>query len=202
MMEDILNVVRREAERVQARATTWAAGAVDSYDKKTHSAKVKLQPEGTLTGWLPLNSIGVGNGYGIHAAPKVGDPVLVHFQEGDREAGSIMGRFFTDKHPPVEIEEGEFLIQHETKTKAFFKKDGSLTIQFQDSGTKIVFAADKSITITKDGGGQIKIAADGTASVAPGSGKTLYLGGDGGSGSYDFVVTMSGPSSNTKAKIG
>lgn len=199
MMEDLLNVMRREAERVDARATSWAVGTVDGYDKDTHSAKVKLQPEGVLSGWLPLNSLGVGNGFGIKAAPKVGDPVLVHFHEGDREAGIIMGRFFTDQHKPVPLEEGEYLLQHETKTKVFFKKDGALLIQYEDKNTSILFDADGSLVVKQDSGSQIKMDPSGNVSVKPEA--ILFLGGDGASGAYDFVVTTLGPSSNVKAKL-
>jgi hypothetical protein len=202
MMEDLLNVVRREAERVGARATTWSVGTIDSYDKATHAAKVKLQPEGTLSGWLPLNSLGVGSSFGVHIGPNVGDPVLVHFHEGDREAGVILGRFFTDKHPPVPVEEGEFLLQHSTKTKAFFKKDGSLLLQFEDKNTEILFDTDGSLVIKQDSGSQIKLLADGTVGVAPKAGAFVYLGGDGVTGSYGFVQTDAGVSINTKARVG
>lgn len=201
MMEDLLNVVRREAERVNARATTWAVGTVDSYDKATHSAKVKLQPEGVLSGWLPLNSVGVGSSFGIHVGPKVGDPVLVHFHEGDREAGIILGRFFTDKHPPVPVEEGEFLLQHETNTKVYFKKDGSLLIQFENTNTQILFGTDKSVTIQQDGGSEVLLKADGNVGVKPHG--TIYLGALPGDSGVAFapVLTVAGPAANVKAKI-
>ncbi len=38
--------------------------------------------------------------------------------------------------------------------------------------------------------------------ILPASGAILYLGGDGVTGTYDFVVTSSGPSINVKARIG
>lgn len=203
MMEGILNVVRREAQRTVDRATTWAVGTIDSYDKATHSAKVKLQPEGVLSGWLPLNSLAVGNSFGIHAAPKVGDPVLVHFHEADREAGIILGRFFTDKHPAVPVEEGEYLLQHEKKTKVFFKQDGTLRIQYEDKNTEIQFDADGQVVITQDSGAEVLLDKDGNAGVKPADNGLVYLGGLPGDGHvYDFVATVSAPAINVKARIG
>src|ERR1035437_10021330 len=183
MMEDLLNVHRREAERVFARSTSWAVGVTDSYDPKTHSVKVKLQPEGTLTGWLPISSLGVGSGYGIHVAPKSGDPVLIHFHEGDREAGVVLGSFFTDKPPPVEIQEGEFLFQDQKNNLIYFKNDGTLTFKHH-TGTEIIFNEDSSAVFQHSSGSKFKFAADGTPSADPG-GKILFLGGDGSTGIYE-----------------
>lgn len=200
MMEDHLNVIRREAERVDVRSTSWAVGVIDSYDKATHSAKVKLQPEGVVSGLLPLNSLAIGKSFGIHVAPKVGDPVLVHFHEGDREAGLIMGRFFTDAHQPVGIEEGEYLLKHEKGQQVFFKKDGTFLIIGKDgSNAQIEIDPDGTILLTR-GEGQIKMDPSGNIGIKP-DGATLYLGALSGGGNFARVMTEAGPSKNVKALI-
>lgn len=63
------------------------------------------------------------------------------------------------------------------------------SVQFTETGLRIF-----------DKNGNILVMDAGTFYLKPG-GPTLFLGGDGGDGAYDFVQTLSGPSSNVKAKL-
>lgn len=55
----------------------------------------------------------------------------------------------------------------------------------------------------KDGNGIVQIdTTNKKIIVNPKSGWTCFLGGDGSTGTYDFVMTASGPSINVKARIG
>ena len=55
------------------------------------------------------------------------------------------------------------------------------------------------IRMYTDNGIQIE-AKNGDVYVKPAPGKFIYLGGDGTDGAYDFIVTVSGPSTIAKAK--
>ncbi len=70
-----------------------------------------------------------------------------------------------------------------------------------DSGITITSGAG-SVTITAKNGNKVVLDNSGNVQVTPGSGKIVYLGGTGSDGSYDFVETVSGPSTNVKARIG
>ena len=56
MMQNLLNTVRREAERVMSRLALPKTGIVSGYDPANYAAKVVLQPEGVETGWLAIRT--------------------------------------------------------------------------------------------------------------------------------------------------
>jgi uncharacterized protein involved in type VI secretion and phage assembly len=59
-------------------------------------------PEGVETGWLPIASQHIGNGYGLFWGPNIGDPVEFGYQEADVDTPRIMGRLHSDtQSPPV-----------------------------------------------------------------------------------------------------
>lgn len=195
-MEGLLDVIRREVFRVLARHTRETAGIVTGWDPKAHAVKVKLQPEGVETGWIPLRTLQTGSSHGLHIAPSVGDPLAVAFHEDDREAGTIMGAFFTDKHPPVEVKEGEYLYRHKSKAEFYFKEDGTVWIKGKGGDTSVLeLKSDGSISIRR-GTAEIGITtSDHVFVTAP---KT-YIGGGDGVGSR--VMTEDGPSPYLYAKV-
>ncbi|MGT2505665.1 phage baseplate assembly protein V [Cupriavidus basilensis] len=85
MMQQIQNQMLLAAQMAQAGRAQVQVGIVTSYDPGTASAKVRLQPEdpdspdATLTGWLPVASPWVGNGWGVDAPVTPGDQVEVKF---------------------------------------------------------------------------------------------------------------------------
>lgn len=83
------------------------AGLVSSYDPDGYAAKVRIQPEDTETGWLPLLTLLSGSGWGVCAAPAIGDQALVAFLQGDVNAGFVIGFLFDDQSPPPRVESGE-----------------------------------------------------------------------------------------------
>ena len=62
-----------------------------------------LQPEGVLTGWLPVLSPWIGSGWGMCCPPVPGDQVLVIAQEGEAEHGLIIGRAFSSTQTPPTV---------------------------------------------------------------------------------------------------
>jgi len=147
MMEGLLNQVRRAAtEAGQANATT-RHGTVSSYDPDNYAVKVLIQPEGVVTGWLPLKAVWIGNGWGFFAAPSIGDAVEVEFQEADGGVGSVGWRFFNDSERPLSVPTGELWIVHK-------------------HGQSIKLTTDGAVTLDDAQGAQIKLKGDGTISSA------------------------------------
>ncbi len=99
-MQDVMNAVRGEAERVSSRISTLRMGTVSSYDPGSYSVKVRLQPEDIETGWVPVMSPSVGNGFGLFSPPTPGDAVVVGFQEGNTEVPIVLGGLYNDVDRP------------------------------------------------------------------------------------------------------
>src|SRR3977135_2236766 len=108
LISRLQNQVRLWADRALSRITLPRMGIVTNYDPDRHSARVKLQPEGIFTGYLPVTEPWVGNGWGMYAPPSIGDVVEVHFQQGGKEAGFIVNRFYSAKTKPLSVPSGEF----------------------------------------------------------------------------------------------
>ncbi len=126
---DIPNIMRREAERVASQWARTRIGIVDAYDPSHYAVKVRLQPEDALTGWIPVTSPWVGNGWGFFAPPTPGDVVDVHFQEGGKEAGFACLRFFSTVTKPLAVPSGEFWLVHQSGAFVKLTNDGKLTLQ-------------------------------------------------------------------------
>jgi hypothetical protein len=89
-------------------------GTVTSSNPHTAMAKVLLQPEGVLTGWLPVLTQWAGSGWGMACPPSSGDQVLVIPQEGDAQHGLIVGRLYSNSVRPPQAEPGELSLSHQS----------------------------------------------------------------------------------------
>lgn len=133
MIDHLLSIIRREAARTvsQMRATSRNA-IVDTFDPKTYACRVRFQPENTLSGWLPVLSQWIGNGWGLFSPVTPGDQVLVEFQQGDGyglyEKGQVTGRFFGAVNRPLNVQSGEFWLVHKSGTAFKLTNDGKVTI--------------------------------------------------------------------------
>ncbi|WP_435018502.1 phage baseplate assembly protein V [Tundrisphaera sp. TA3] len=138
MMHEMLNIARREAERVMAQRSGVRIGVVTGYDPENYCAKVEIQPERVETGWLPISTPWSGNGWGEYCPPTPGDVVDVHFQEGGKEAGFIGNRHYGDRFRPLAVPSGERWTVHQSGSCLKFHNDGSVEIS---SPTRIASTA-------------------------------------------------------------
>lgn len=129
MMQGMQNLMRREGERAAGQRALVRMGVVSSYDPARYAAKVKIQPEGFETGFLPVSTPWVGNGWGMFAPPSPGDVVDVHFQEGGRNAAFVALRFFGDAANPVAVPSGEFWLVHQSGSFVKLKNDGTIELK-------------------------------------------------------------------------
>lgn len=127
--QGLYNLMRAQAMLGMGGVGMTRVGTVSSYDPNAYAVKVLLQPEGKETGWLPLLSPWVGNGWGLFAPPSIGDMIEVHYQEGGHEAGFACQRFFNDEDRPLACPSGEFWLVHKSGSFLKFTNDGDVIVQ-------------------------------------------------------------------------
>jgi len=191
MDESLENLILRTVERWWAGRYSERHGLVTSYDPNKYLAKVMFQPEHQESGWLPIETGHIGQGYGIaiglqpgsgqggatqggeqgwggsssgqQGNQAQGDQVIVRYQENDFESGKIVQRVHSDiDKPPGPVKSGEMVFW----TK--FKKDQP-SPPGQDAqpdggggqGQQIWFRNDGSIEITDGNGASMKFDGKG-----------------------------------------
>lgn len=167
---DLDNRIMHAIERWWAGRYTERHGLVTSYNPKTYLAKVKFQPEGQESGWVPIETGHIGQGYGIAVGLQpgdgkaTGDQVIVRYQEGDIESGKIVQRVHSDNDVPPTVQSGEMVIW----TRFQKSNGGPNSAQGAQGGN----------------GQQIYLKNDGTITITDGNGATLVMDGNG-----NIVVT-------------
>ena len=91
-MDRFFNALKSQAAALDRSRGQPRFATVASVDPARYAARVTLQPEDVLTGWLPILSPWVGAGWGLVCPPSPGDQVLVLPQEGDGEHGVVVRR--------------------------------------------------------------------------------------------------------------
>jgi phage baseplate assembly protein gpV len=128
-MQRLLNAMKSHAAAMDRAAGQPRFGLVTSVDPQRYAARVALQPEGVVTGWLPILSAWVGSGWGLVCPPAPGDQVLVLPQEGNAEHGIIVGGSFSDlARPPQGAPPGEFWLVHRSGSFLKLANDGSVRV--------------------------------------------------------------------------
>lgn len=158
MMNGVRNQMRAAAQLAQSNGEQAKIGIVTSYDPGAAAARVRLQPEdpdnpdATLTGWLPVASGWVGNGWGIDAPVSPGDQVEVKFLGAEIENGYIAGRFFSDSVRPTGAKSGEFFLTHESGSRIKLTNDGRMlvngAVELDATGPIINITAQTSVNVT------------------------------------------------------
>jgi phage baseplate assembly protein gpV len=126
-MDQLWNMIKAGAGGLDGLAGTVRFGLVSSFDPGTYSAKVMIQPENVLSGWLPIMSAWVGGGWGLAAPLPPGTQVVILAQEGDAEQGVIAGAVWSSVDKPLAAPAGEVWLQH--KSGSFLKLLNDGTIQ-------------------------------------------------------------------------
>jgi phage baseplate assembly protein V len=124
-------------------------GLVTSFNPATMRAKVAIQPDGQITGWLPVLSQWVGVGWGIVAPLQPNDQVLVLAEENDAAHGVIVGRYFSDVDtPPQGAAAGELWMVHQTGSTFAMKADGSVLLITATLNIQAPGGGDATVNIT------------------------------------------------------
>lgn len=151
MMQRLLNTMRMQSAMQASMRASPRFGVISSYDPVNYCAKVRLQPEDLITGWLPVLSPWVGNGWGMFVPPSIGDMVQVNFEDNDHEAGFVSLSGYNDNARPLTVQSGEFWLVH--KLGAFVKltNDGKLTVT-DKAGSTVILNGDGTGTASFTGG--------------------------------------------------
>lgn len=142
MMDSFLNVLKAQSSALDQSAGQPRLGVVSSVDPSGYTARVLLQPEGVLSGWLPVLSSWIGAGWGLACPPSPGDQVLVLPQEGDAEHGIIVGRLWSATQAPPAAPSGELWLVHKSGSFVKLVNDGSVV----GSATAWVLTGDVHVT--------------------------------------------------------
>lgn len=127
-MERLLNVLKAQAASLDRSLGQPRFGIVTSVDPARYAARVSLQPEGVLTGWLPVLSAWAGAGWGAVCLPAPGNQVLVVPQEGDAEHGVIVGASYSDVARAPAAPTGELWLVHASGAALHLCNDGTVRI--------------------------------------------------------------------------
>ncbi len=127
-MQRLRDAIRTQAGMVGRTLGQPRFGTITSFNLDDYTARVKLQPEGIVTGWLPVLSSWTGSGWGMVCPLAAGDQVLVLPQEGDTEHGIIIGRAYSKASPPPKAATGELWIVHASGCCLKLKADGTVAI--------------------------------------------------------------------------
>lgn len=144
-MEHFNNAMKRQALGVLNELDHVRVGIVQNY--RPFMCKVLLQPENTLTGWLPIQSAWIGNGWGMFATPAPGATVSVVPVEGSLEAAYVVLGRFDDDHRPLNVSQGEFWLVHESGASFKLTNDGKLAVS-DGHGAAVTLNGDGSISST------------------------------------------------------
>jgi len=128
-MDRVVNALKRHAGILDHGHAQPRFGLVTSYDPATAAARVTLQPEGVLSGWLPVLSAWTGAGWGLICPPSPGNQVVVLSQEGDAQHGVIIGGTYSNSQPPPATPAGEIWLVHQTGTFLKLCNDGTVQVQ-------------------------------------------------------------------------
>lgn len=125
-MDQVWNIIKTGAGGLDGLTGQVRFGLVSSFDPTSFSAKVLIQPENVLTGWLPILSSWVGNGWGFVAPLVPGTQVILLALEGDAEQAVIAGSVWSlvDKPPVVPV--GEAWLCHQSGSILKICNDGTI----------------------------------------------------------------------------
>jgi uncharacterized protein involved in type VI secretion and phage assembly len=128
MIDCLSNAIKAHAANLDTAAAQAKFGIVASVNGQTQAARVVMQPDGVLSGWLPFLSPWTGSGWGIVCPLSPGDQVFVVPQEGDIEQGVIVGRAYSTAQRPPQAPSGEFWIVHQSGSSLKLCNDGTVRV--------------------------------------------------------------------------
>jgi hypothetical protein len=163
--QDLHELIKHMAQ-AQNNDTVTATGLITSVDQASYMAKVMLMPWGVETGWLPIGTIAVGNGWGFFHLPLTNTECTVSFQGGSVDNGRILHvNSNAMDAPPTGLVQGEFLLQHQSGSLIHFDNDGNVNI---------VTSADLTATV----GGDVVLSAQGDVTAVVSGDLTAGVQGD------------------------
>lgn len=127
-MNLLLNAVKGYAATLDQMQASPRLATVTSTDPETACVRVLHQPEGILSGWLPVLSSWIGDGWGVVCLPGPGDQVLVLPHDGHSASGIVVGGLYSDKHKVPNAPLGELWLVHKNGCSLKLCNDGTVRV--------------------------------------------------------------------------
>lgn len=128
MSGDIEELVRRIVDQTLSRQPHPQSAVISAYDPNRHAVKATLQPQNVESGWMPIATAHVGNGFGLAIGPQIGDQIIVGFHEGDIDSPFMMGRLHSDQERPPVAQAGEIVLQSASGFLLKVAADGTVSL--------------------------------------------------------------------------
>jgi phage baseplate assembly protein V len=129
------------AQQAVSLAAAPRFAIVDAYDPNTYRATVVLSPspdgKTPLSGYMPVLTGYMGNGWGVVAPLQQGDQVVVVFVQNHPDQGVILGRIYDRPHPPPKRADtqaaaaGEIVLVHASGSRIQLTEDQKVLINGQ-----------------------------------------------------------------------
>ncbi len=130
--DELRNLITGIAHEVMGRSQFKGTIVTTAYNPQIHAIKGIIQPHGIESGWVPIASLHVGNGFGIVIGPRVGSAdeldgqvFDLHMDGGDPDTLVAHHRQFSDVEKPPVVQSGEMLVKHASGTQDMYFNDGS-----------------------------------------------------------------------------
>lgn len=122
----MMNAIKGHVNAMLAQQPKARYGLVQSFNPHNYTARVTIQPENELSGWLPVLTQWLGNGWGLFCPPSLGDQVKLVPQEGSDQSYAIIGSVFSTVDRPLPVPSGEFWLVHAKGQFIKLLNDGTL----------------------------------------------------------------------------
>ncbi len=148
-MEEFLGFLKSQSANMDIALAQPRFAVVSSVDPQTYSARVAFQPEGVLSGWLPISAAWSGPGWGMACPPSPGQQVVVIAQEGHAEHGIIIGTAFSQLAQPPAAPSGEFWLVHASGSYIKLTNQGDVIIEAQNLQINTNVTINGSLSVTE-----------------------------------------------------
>ena len=162
MTDRLSNAHRVHAASQDGNAPANRWGTVQSVDTTNMTAKVLVQPENVLSGWLPINAPVAGPGWGVVCPPVAGQQVKIIPDAGDHESYSIAGSTWSKANlPPPGSKSGELWLVH--SSGASVKLLNTDDIEIEAAGAKLTLLHTGHAVIADPSGTKFELTNDSKA---------------------------------------
>lgn len=152
MTADLHNAIKRTVAAQLGTLPMARRGTIVSVNPAKAQARVQIEPEGALSGWLPIATVNLGAGWGLLSLPVPGTQCVVLPIDGDAHAGVVIGYHYSGPQPPPTTAPGEMWLYHATGSTLSITANGAITAkdasgafwQLPNNGTAVI--QDKSGT--------------------------------------------------------
>ena len=200
-IEALLNIMRRETQKVLSGVAFSSMAYISGYDPASYMAKVLLDPTdpNSESGWMPIGAVAAGPAWGLFYAPSIGDQVMVDFMNGDSSSGKI--RLAVRPDGGLQVPSGECWIVHKSGTFQKFSNDGSISLQAGSATLTLTAAGAINSAGTWNHTGALNVSDAMTAGSVTSSGPTVSGGNVTITGSVAITgtTTLTGAASITGA---